>query len=71
MKRIYLCLILVLFIVSCNMKYGVLEKYYKNNIILHRNLADSLMNFSKQYHTQVTMRYNMTETRSVVFLYSI
>lgn len=41
---------------SCGSKYQSLEKYYENNIVLHRQICDSLIEFCKQNNSKVTIR---------------
>jgi len=46
----------IIFLTSCNLKDNKLKNYYENNINLHQELSDSLMNFSKTYKTDVVLQ---------------
>jgi hypothetical protein len=49
-------LLMLFFIIGCNSKDQQLEAYYSNNTKLHQELSDSLMNFSKKYKREITLK---------------
>ena len=55
-RKLYAILLIMIFITSCNSKDKKLERYYTNNTNLHQNLSDSLMNFSKKYKREITLK---------------
>ena len=55
MKKQLFLFILGLIFFSCSSKYAHLITYYNQNKQLHKELADGLMNFTKHYHTEVTL----------------
>lgn len=52
-----------IFLTACNSEYERLENYFRNNIVQHKELSDSLIAFCKRNHTEVIIRksnYNET-----------
>ena len=49
-------LIFLIIIIGCNSEYKNLEKYYKSNPALHKEISDSLVAFCKKYKTHVTLQ---------------
>jgi len=47
---------MLIFLIGCNSKDKKLETYYANNTKLHQELSDSLMNFSKKYKREITLK---------------
>ena len=55
-KPAFSILLMLFFIYGCNSRDKKLENYYVNNIKLHQDLSDSLMNFSRKYKRVVTLK---------------
>jgi len=53
----------------CNNADSILKKYYNNNNQLHQALADSLMSFAKNYHTEVILRRSLMGDGQIYFSY--
>jgi len=49
-------LIFLIILIGCNSEYKNLEKYYKTNPALHKEISDSLMAFCNKYKTHVTLK---------------
>lgn len=59
-RQLFTIFLVLFFITSCNSKDNKndnkLKKYYVNNLKLHQELSDSLMNFSKRYKTKINLK---------------
>jgi hypothetical protein len=47
---------MLILLLGCNSKDKKLESYYANNTKLHEELSDGLMNFSKKYKREITLK---------------
>jgi hypothetical protein len=65
-KTISLILLIIL-LFGCNSEYKNLEKYYKTNPALHKEISDSLVAFCKKYKTHVTLQRAIDGRRSFSF----
>lgn len=58
---------LLIFIAGCQSKNDTLINYYQNNSALHQELSDSLMSFSKRYHTDIVIKKNNSPKQNISF----
>jgi hypothetical protein len=64
-------IVILIFLMSCNSINNELKHYYNSDRELHHQIADSLMEFSREHHTTVVLRKRLDREGQVEFRYSV